>query len=587
MADTKSLKFLLLGEDRSASKALKGVGREAEKSAGALDKIRSGAMRVGGALVAAFAVDKIVDFAGSAIASFSKVEDSAAAASVVFGDSMGKITAQAENAASTMGMTKAQVMDAANTYGTFGKSAGLAGDDLAKFSTDMTQLAGDMASFRGTSPEEAIEAIGAAFRGEAEPIRKYGVMLDAATIEQEAMRMGLLKTSVDQGKLSIAQSRAKVAQMNYNEAVRKHGPNSKEAISASAGLKSAQEAVKKAAAGTKGELTAQQKVLAAQSVILKQTKNAQGDFARTSDSTANRIKAGQAKWENFTAQVGGKLAPVLVKIIDLGEGVLKWMDANPEAVEGASAAFDGLVGVIEFLGNILGMVLKPVLVITSRGIAAVTGAAGDMLDALSTVPTFEWAKGAAEKLHKVSDGANAAADGIDAIGSPDINVQPAMDKMTAFKLAISNLPEEKQTELLAVADKQGLDAAEKLLDTASRDRYTKIIATATTANSGWTSFATGTNRWAMRAYAKGGRPRVGELAMFHKDELWVPDTAGTVLTASKTSALMGGPSPLGGGGGNVYITVAGDSDPDGAARRIAEKLTRLKRNRGGGPLPFE
>lgn len=91
-----------------------------------------------------------------AVQSYAQLEDASAAAATIFGDSMGQITAQADGAARTLGMSKSQVIDAANTFGTYGKAAGLAGDDLAGFSTGMTQLAGDMASFRGTSPEQAI-----------------------------------------------------------------------------------------------------------------------------------------------------------------------------------------------------------------------------------------------------------------------------------------------------------------------------------------------------------------------------------------------------------------------------------------------
>jgi hypothetical protein len=40
----------------------------------------------------------------------------------------------------------------------------------------------------------------------------------------------------------------------------------------------------------------------------------------------------------------------------------------------------------------------------------------------------------------------------------------------------------------------------------------------------------------------------------------------------------------GGGGMNVYITVAGDTDPDAAARRIWIKLRELKRHQGGRSL---
>jgi hypothetical protein len=42
-----------------------------------------------------------------------------------------------------------------------------------------------------------------------------------------------------------------------------------------------------------------------------------------------------------------------------------------------------------------------------------------------------------------------------------------------------------------------------------------------------------------------------------------------------------------GGGGDVYITVQGDTDPDGAALRIQQKLRDLKRHRGGQPLGLD
>ena len=45
-------------------------------------------------------------------------------------------------------------------------------------------------------------------------------------------------------------------------------------------------------------------------------------------------------------------------------------------------------------------------------------------------------------------------------------------------------------------------------------------------------------------------------------------------------------TPLGGGGGggNIYVTVAGDSDPDGAALRIVQKLRKYKTRHGGQAL---
>ena len=84
-----------------------------------------------------------------------------------------------------------QALDAAATFATFGGAAGLAGDDLVNFSTGFVGLASDMASFNNTTPEQAIQAIGAALRGEAEPMRQYGVLLDDATLRQKALELGL------------------------------------------------------------------------------------------------------------------------------------------------------------------------------------------------------------------------------------------------------------------------------------------------------------------------------------------------------------------------------------------------------------
>lgn len=164
----------------------------------------------------------------------------------------------AETSAQALGQTKQQVLDAQATFGIFGKSAGLAGKDLSGFTGQLTTLATDLASFNNTSVEESIEAIGAALRGEAEPMRKYGVLLDDASMRQQALRMGLIKT-------------------------------------------------------TKQALTPQQKVLAAQALIMEQTKDAQGDFARTSGGLANQQRILKAEFQNMSAELGMAFLPAVTK----------------------------------------------------------------------------------------------------------------------------------------------------------------------------------------------------------------------------------------------------------------------------------
>jgi len=220
---------------QAADKQLKAFGTSAKTVAGA----------VGGFSLAIGTVKSVL---GPAIAAASNMEESLSKVNVVFGRGAREVEKFANSAAKNLGQSKQSVLEAAGVFGTFGKAAGLAGEDLALFSNDFTTLATDLASFNNTTPEEAVQAIGAALRGEAEPLRRFGVLLNDATLKQEAMTLGI-----------------------YDG---------------------------------KGALTAQQKILAAQSAIYKQTGDAQGDFMRTSDGLANSTRTLSATFKDLQAKFG-------------------------------------------------------------------------------------------------------------------------------------------------------------------------------------------------------------------------------------------------------------------------------------------
>jgi hypothetical protein len=241
-------------------------------------RVDSAALVAGGALaaVATAALD-----AGRAAAEFA---DASSAAAVIFGDSFGgRIVEWSKTAASTMGMSAQSAVDAANQFATFGKAAGLSGADLEQFAKQQTQLAADLASFNGSTPEAAITAIGAALRGESEPIRQFGVLLDDATLRNEALKLGLIST-------------------------------------------------------TKDALTPSQKVLASQSAILKQTTDAQGDFGRTSDSVANQQKTFAASVEDAKVAVGTHLQPAMEKLLPKLVDAAKFVGDNSDALVKAAVA---------------------------------------------------------------------------------------------------------------------------------------------------------------------------------------------------------------------------------------------------------
>jgi hypothetical protein len=246
---------------QAADKQLRTFGTSAKTVAGSV-----------GTLSIAFSTVKSV--VAPAITAASNMEESLSKVNVIFGKGAKEVEKFATTAARQLGQSKQSVLDAAGAFGTFGKAAGLGGEDLATFSNDFTTLATDLASFNNTSPEEAVQAIGAALRGEAEPLRRFGVLLDDATLRQEALTLGI-----------------------YDG---------------------------------KGALTAQQKILAAQSAIYKQTGDAQGDFLRTSDGLANSQRTLKAEFANLQVELGQKLLPYMKQFTYALLDISDWVRRNPK-----------------------------------------------------------------------------------------------------------------------------------------------------------------------------------------------------------------------------------------------------------------
>lgn len=269
-------------------------------------------LKLAAAAAAGFAAVKTVAFLKQSVAGASDLNETVSKTNVIFGDAAKKVVNFADRGAAAFGQTKQQILDAAGTFGTFGKAAGLQGKGLAGFSNQLVGLSSDLSSFFNTDPTDAATAIAAALRGESEPIRAYGVLLDDASLKAEALSQGLLKPVKDQAKIRQYQVNALTAQKAYNDALAKSGKGSIEAITAQAHLGTAQAALTKATEGTVPALTQQQKVLAAHSLILKQTKDAQGDFARTSDGLANQQRILSATFSDLRTKIGSALLPVVL-----------------------------------------------------------------------------------------------------------------------------------------------------------------------------------------------------------------------------------------------------------------------------------
>lgn len=324
----RSILIEVLGDFRDfATGAKKG-----EKAAQTFtDKVQG----VGQAIALAYSAKKVVDFATTAAKAAGDLGESQSKVTVIFGESSKAILDWSKTTAGSMGLAQQDALDAASTFATFGKAAGLAGEKLNGFSTDLTGLAADLASFYNTSPQDAIEAIGAALRGESEPIRRYGVLLNDATLKQRALTLGIYDGE--------------------------------------------------------GALDGQQRVLAAQAEILAQTTDAQGDFNRTKDGAANQARILTAEYKNMQATIGQALLPVMKEIIGVVSGVFTWFnnltDAQRQLVIGLGLVAGGLyIGVAAFeavgaAAAALGLSVGGLLPILGA-VALAVGAVSVVLDAL-------------------------------------------------------------------------------------------------------------------------------------------------------------------------------------------------------------
>jgi hypothetical protein len=246
---------------RTLAKEFDAAGPEAGRNAGKgiNDGVLGAVGKLAAPLAAAFATLGIGKIIRDSIGNASDLAEAGTAITAVFGSADATIQKFAAASAGNLGQSTNQTLDAARVFGVFGKAAGLGGEDLAGFSTDFITLAGDLASFNNTTPEAAIAALGAGLRGESEPLRQFGILLDDATLKARATEMGIYS-------------------------------------------------------GT-GALTQQQKVLAAQAEILAQTGTQQGDFANTSGGLANQQRILSANLTNLSTTFGAVFLPIVTNIV--------------------------------------------------------------------------------------------------------------------------------------------------------------------------------------------------------------------------------------------------------------------------------
>lgn len=257
------LAISIIADASKARRELDATGKAATGFSSKLDKATGPALAVVGGLGL---------LGKAAIDSASDLQQSTGAVQSIFGKYANRITSQAKAAATSVGLSQAEFQNQAVLMGSQLKNLGVPMDQVAGKTNNLIKKAADLAATFGGTTSEAVEAVGSLFRGEADPIERYGVSINQAAIQAFELAHGL-KTSTE------AQAKAS-------------------------------------------------KRTAIMALLYKQTAAATGQFKRETSSAAGAQEIANAKLENAKAALGERLLPVYAKFKTILGTVASWVAKN-------------------------------------------------------------------------------------------------------------------------------------------------------------------------------------------------------------------------------------------------------------------
>lgn len=270
------------------------------------------------------------------------MEELESAFDVVFGNASDEVRAWAETTGNEMGRATSEIQEGALAFQQLFEKA-LDPKASVALSKQFAVLTQDLASFKNLANEDAQRTLFSGLTGEAEPLRKVGVFLNAAAVETKALEMGMERVN--------------------------------------------------------GKFTDQQKIVARAALIQEQLADANGDVIRTFDSQANQVKRAQAAFTELQIAIGTKLLPTVTPLITKAADLIDMFANLPDPIQNTvlgglaiSAAFGPVLSIFgRFIGvapalvaslvsitgagtgvaAVLGTILAPMLGVTAAVIAAV------------------------------------------------------------------------------------------------------------------------------------------------------------------------------------------------------------------------
>lgn len=179
----------------------------------------------------------------------------------------------AEDSIKNMGVARSTALDMAALFGDMGEGMGLNSRYVLEYSMNLSQLAADLASFKNVNIEVAKTALASVYTGETESLKKLGVVMTEANLQQFAYSQGIEKSIKNM-------TQAEKVQLRYN-------------------------------------------------YVMDVTSKAQGDFSRTSDEAANQVRIFTESIKELGERFGEEVIPMVMPIITwLNDMIQKFSDLD-------------------------------------------------------------------------------------------------------------------------------------------------------------------------------------------------------------------------------------------------------------------
>ena len=246
----------------------------------------------------------IVAFGAYAVSSASDLEETQSKVAVVFGDSASEVEDWGKTTLKQYGLAEGTALEMASLFGDMATGMGVSQGEASTLSTNLVGLAGDLASFKNISADVTETALAGVFTGETESLKKLGIIMTQTNLEQYALSKGMTKSMDDM-------TEAEKIQLRY-------------------------------------------------AFVTDRSKNAIGDFANTSDSTANQTRIMTESFKETSAELGKQLLPIVNKVLSKIIDLIAWFNGMDESQKKIVLTILGVLAVLGpllmFVGSILGAI---------------------------------------------------------------------------------------------------------------------------------------------------------------------------------------------------------------------------------------